>query len=145
MARDSGEHIVLADSVPCTCVNLATGQKFCDLDNCPLRHDVDGLRSWIVDEDEQECLTWRCPKCGSDALEVKVEVWARLNQHTDGNFETATDESQDGSHEWGENTPMQCVVCGHSDIADAFVVNPNPSRPIWDGKSSGGGTFERGE
>ena len=62
---------------------------------------------------------YRCPKCGSDNLEVVVEVWATLTQ-TGANFETDTSTPDDANHEWGDNSPMRCTDCDQQDIADAF-------------------------
>lgn len=66
---------------------------------------------------------WKCPKCESDKLEVTVEVSARLFQDAfDGNFQTDTDEALDRQHNWDQNSPMFCLVCCHSAIADDFEV-----------------------
>lgn len=64
---------------------------------------------------------YKCPECGSDALEVTIETWARLIQHEDG-CETDTDEAQHHDHEWSENSVMRCVECGHDAIAEEFEV-----------------------
>ena len=54
---------------------------------------------------------YKCPKCQSTSLEVVVQVWARLTQDPNGDIGTDTTESFDGSHEWDENSLMQCRDC----------------------------------
>ncbi len=65
-----------------------------------------------------------CPQCGEDhRLDVTATVSVRLT--SDG---SASDEAQDSSHEWDENSPIVCVACGWSGIvADArAAVTPLP-------------------
>jgi hypothetical protein len=57
-----------------------------------------------------------CPECGaSDRLDVAATVNVRLT--TNG---TDTDESADGSHTWGEDSPCTCDQCGHEGIVSHF-------------------------
>lgn len=60
---------------------------------------------------------WRCPTCKStEYLDVRMDVWARLVQGGEDNFETDTDltgESQ--GHEWNANHSM---VCNNQECAD---------------------------
>jgi Zn finger protein HypA/HybF involved in hydrogenase expression len=65
---------------------------------------------------------WQCPKCESKNLDVEISTMARLNQHGADDFETATDEAEDQSHEWGDTSLMQCRDCGHSATAKEFEV-----------------------
>ena len=68
---------------------------------------------------------YKCPECGSDALEVTIETWARLVQGEDGPT-TDPDEAQDRDHEWSDNSVMRCVECGHDAIAEEFEVEDGP-------------------
>ena len=63
----------------------------------------------------REC---KCPKCeDSDSLDVAAHVWVRL---TDTGSDA--DESNDGSHEWGDEDAIQCIACGHSGKVAEFRV-----------------------
>lgn len=64
-------------------------------------------------------MSWKCPECGSDQLTVVVTTTARLTQ-TEDNFETEVT----GDHEWGEESYMDCLECGHGDNAGEFEVKP---------------------
>lgn len=67
---------------------------------------------------------YECPKCHSEALEVRVECWAALLQTEDGNVMTSVDSAMDQSEEWGENSLMQCLAegCGFEAIAEEFEI-----------------------
>ena len=71
---------------------------------------------------------YKCPKCGSERLEVSIETWATLIQ-TDNGFETDTTTASCGDHEWSENSVMLCCDCGEQDIADAFNVEAETDAP----------------
>jgi predicted RNA-binding Zn-ribbon protein involved in translation (DUF1610 family) len=62
---------------------------------------------------------YKCPDCGSTALDVTITTMARLVQDEDGP-QTLTDEAQQCDHEWDENSAMMCRDCGHNDIAQEF-------------------------
>jgi hypothetical protein len=62
-------------------------------------------------------LTYRCPNCNSDQLNVAVTVTARLLQDKD-NFETDLDEG--GHHHWDGTSVMQCRDCGYRSVSDSF-------------------------
>ena len=62
--------------------------------------------------------SYACPECKGTNLRVTVEVWANLLQE-DGNIQTVEDD-KDGSHEWTENSVMECKDCGLDGIADEF-------------------------
>lgn len=64
-------------------------------------------------------MSYACPKCKSTKLRVVVETWATLHQEED-NFETDTSDSL--AHEWGENSAMECVNCGHCAISEEFEL-----------------------
>jgi DNA-directed RNA polymerase subunit RPC12/RpoP len=65
---------------------------------------------------------YRCPKCGSQNLEVIVQVWATLIQTDDG-FQTDTTTPDNSSHDWSDESLMRCTDCGADEqIADAFKV-----------------------
>lgn len=60
-----------------------------------------------------------CPKCGNDEqLDITATVEVRLTP--DG---TDADESFDGSHEWGEESPCVCRACGFVGPALNFTVD----------------------
>ena len=71
---------------------------------------------------------YRCPECGSDNLEVVVEVWATLIQKGDG-FETDTTTPADANHEWGDNSAMRCRDCDAQEIAERFEAGAGDSPP----------------
>jgi hypothetical protein len=57
-----------------------------------------------------------CPECEeSDQLDVAATVWVRLTE--DG---TDADESEDGSHEWGDDSEVHCAGCGHQGTVKDF-------------------------
>lgn len=78
---------------------------------------------------------YKCPECGSDALEVTIETWARLIQDEDGP-QTDTDEAQHHDHEWGDNSVMRCVKCGHDGIAEVFEVEEDEGEESDDDESN---------
>lgn len=50
-------------------------------------------------------LMMRCPKCNDENyLDITATVRVRLVQDEDGGLESDADQSEDGSHEWGEWT-----------------------------------------
>jgi hypothetical protein len=63
---------------------------------------------------------WKCPKCHSSQLSVRVSVSAILHQ-TPGNFET---EVEGGDHEWDEDSSMCCMngPCYYVGPAAFFMV-----------------------
>jgi hypothetical protein len=69
---------------------------------------------------------YKCPKCQSTSLEVVVQVWARLTQDPNGDIGTDTTESFDGSHEWDENSLMQCRDCNYRGQAAKFDQESDP-------------------
>ena len=49
----------------------------------------------------------RCPACGSfGPFEVVVSVRLRL-------YDNGTDSADDGTTEYGEESPASCLACGH--------------------------------
>lgn len=66
---------------------------------------------------------YKCPDCGSTALDVSVQTWAALDQSDPENFETDTDAAEYGGHEWDENSIMRCRECGHNAIAEEFEID----------------------
>jgi hypothetical protein len=82
----------------------------------------------FTDEDEigYSRVIWRCPKCGSDALEVVIETWAELIQSTEESgeivFETDLDGAREHDHEWTGDSVMRCRNwdCGFVGIAAQF-------------------------
>jgi len=69
---------------------------------------------------------YKCPKCQSTSLEVVVQVWARLTQDPNGDIGTDTTESFDGSHEWDENSLMQCRDCDYHGQSAKFDQESDP-------------------
>src|ERR1035437_11190410 len=69
---------------------------------------------------------YRCPKCKSTRLEVVVKVWARLTQDPNGDIGTDTTESFDGSHDWDENSLMQCRDCDYRGQSAKFNQETDP-------------------
>ena len=67
-------------------------------------------------------MPWVCPQCRSKHLDVVVQVTARLEQSSDGNFETDLDNSD---HEWGADSAMTCRDCGTSAPAAMFEEESN--------------------
>ncbi len=66
-------------------------------------------------------MSWKCPKCGENDLDVQISTWARLAQ--DGEeISTDADDAQNGDHEWDEKSLMQCRDCGHCEASKAFGV-----------------------
>ena len=60
----------------------------------------------------------RCPKCNEDdEIDVAATVMVRLT--SDG---TDADESQDGSHEWGDESKASCASCGFGGTVKDFEV-----------------------
>jgi hypothetical protein len=56
------------------------------------------------------CFDLRCPKCGnSEEIDISAPIWARLTD--DG---TDTDLSENGGHEWDDDSPARCAACTHS-------------------------------
>ena len=66
------------------------------------------------------CEAWglQCPQCQrDDQLNIAMTIWGRL--YADG---TDTEEPNDGSHEWDEQSKCQCEACGFSSHVGAFEV-----------------------
>ena len=56
------------------------------------------------------CFDLRCPKCGnSEEIDISAPIWARITE--DG---TDTDLSDNGGHEWDDDSPARCAACTHS-------------------------------
>jgi len=50
----------------------------------------------------------RCPKCrATDQIDIAATVWLRVTE--DG---TDADQSEDGNHEFGPDSPVTCSACG---------------------------------
>jgi len=63
------------------------------------------------------CFEMRCPKCGGcDEIDVLAQVWIRLCE--DG---TDADTSENGDHEFGEDSPVSCGGCGHAGTVKQFT------------------------
>jgi hypothetical protein len=63
------------------------------------------------------CFEMRCPNCGSaDQIEIAATVWVRLT--ADG---TDTDESEDGSHWWEDESAAKCNACDHEGTVKTFT------------------------
>lgn len=76
-----------------------------------------------------------CPKCGSNNLDVVVEVWAKLIQeYGDENIRTDIEDASVGhDHEWTEKSFMRCNQCHHQGIAADFDLNEGMLREtLWD-------------
>ena len=77
---------------------------------------------------------WRCPKCGSADLDVRVSVWARLDQTfgalgadpKENEFSTLVDEGRCSDHEWDEGSPMSCRTCPYEGVAGDFALSSPP-------------------
>jgi hypothetical protein len=70
---------------------------------------------------------YKCPKCGSyDEIDIQVSVWARLIQHGEDDFETDTDESDDGSHDWDGMSGARCAACSESGDLCGFETEDAP-------------------
>ena len=57
---------------------------------------------------------FKCPKCGSDTIDVCVKVWTKVIQDDPDNIQTDTDGALDHDHEWDDDSPMRCRECGHT-------------------------------
>jgi hypothetical protein len=56
------------------------------------------------------CFDLRCPKCGNkEEIDISAPIWARV---TDGG--TDTDLSENGGHEWDDDSPARCAACTRS-------------------------------
>lgn len=67
-------------------------------------------------------MAYECPKCGSgDHLNVVITVWASLHQGPDENLETMIDGRTPGDHEWGNESPMNCLCTWRGVAQDALV------------------------
>ena len=65
------------------------------------------------------CFDLRCPKCGnSEEIDISAPVWARITN--DG---TDTDLSENGGHEWDDDSPARCAACCHSGKVRDFQQN----------------------
>ena len=65
------------------------------------------------------CFDLRCPKCGnSEEIDISAPVWARITN--DG---TDTDLSENGGHEWDDDSPARCAACCHSGKVGDFQQN----------------------
>jgi hypothetical protein len=55
-------------------------------------------------------------------LDVVVEMWAKLYQDNDGEFQTDPDEAESHDQEWGSNSVMRFTNedCGYQSIAKDF-------------------------
>ena len=51
----------------------------------------------------------KCPACDGTIIDIAVKCWARL--YPDG---TVTQDAEDQSHEWSDNSAVQCCECGWS-------------------------------
>lgn len=70
----------------------------------------------------------RCPACReSSGIDVSAQVWVRLVR--DG---TDADESQDGSHEWADDSPARCTGCDYTGkVADFKTYQCQNCLKIW--------------
>lgn len=69
---------------------------------------------------------YACPKCAEIDLDVHVLTFARMTFDENGEVDgTDTTESQDGNHEWNEDSIMACRACGHTAKASEFE-QPEP-------------------
>lgn len=75
-------------------------------------------------------MKYHCPTCKSVDLRVVVETWATLHQTQNGDdVDLETDVCDSLAHEWGENSSMECVDCGHCAISEEFDTSePEPER-----------------
>lgn len=76
---------------------------------------------------------WRCPKCGSVHVRVRVHTWADLIQTMDRDDgvdenEFSTDIRED--HDWNGDSPMDCNACGYEAKASAFSWTSAPPGTI---------------
>jgi hypothetical protein len=53
----------------------------------------------------------KCPKCGSEDIDVKITAWARVS---DGGAEVR------GEPEWDEDSDAECADCGHEGVVGDF-------------------------
>ncbi len=67
-------------------------------------------------------MSYACPLCHSTEIDVQVMTWARLYQTSDGDIQTDSGDSLDGSHEWDGHSEMLCRECSHSGSASTFRV-----------------------
>lgn len=70
----------------------------------------------------------RCPKCNrSSRIDVSVQAWVRLVR--DG---TDADASQDGSHEWEDDSPACCTNCDFTGkVADFKTFQCQNCLKVW--------------
>ena len=87
-------------------------------------------------------MTYACPHCTSDELEVVVSVWAELTQDEDGNFETDTSTPDNSSHEWDEQSAMRCRSCNYVCRAKEFEQN-HPGGDLCDKCCTSGAEIDR--
>lgn len=70
---------------------------------------------------------FKCPTCGDTTnIDVDATVRVRILQDEDGNYETDADASEDGSHDWDDNSLARCAGCGYVGIIETFQVANGP-------------------
>jgi|WetSurMetagenome_2_1015567.scaffolds.fasta_scaffold1133895_1 Zn finger protein HypA/HybF involved in hydrogenase expression len=67
---------------------------------------------------------YKCPKCGSEDLNVLAEVWGLL--HQEPQFKVFGVESIEGeSPDFDDRSTMECNTCGESGVAKIFLIRTN--------------------
>ena len=72
-------------------------------------------------------MTYACPHCNSDELEVVVSVWAELIQNKNDEFETDTSTPDNSAHEWDNLSAMRCKGCGYCGKVLEFETDEPPA------------------
>jgi hypothetical protein len=51
----------------------------------------------------------RCPNCGADdCIDIQARLWVRVTAEG-----TDADASENGDHEWTQDSPAHCTACGY--------------------------------
>jgi len=67
---------------------------------------------------------YKCPKCGTENLNVLAEVWGLLRQEPLVNA-MGVDLIEGEDPEFDDNSTMTCNACGESSAAKCFLVRPD--------------------
>jgi hypothetical protein len=64
----------------------------------------------------------RCPNCGAeDCIDIQARLWVHVTD--DG---TDPDASDNGNHEWTQDSPALCTACGYCWRVRDFEPESNP-------------------
>ena len=80
----------------------------------------------LGDSDESASREWhelKCPECGhDDEIDVSATLQVRLTAHG-----SDADASEDGSHEWSDDSAARCVACGFDGRVTDFQPEAFPA------------------